>query len=328
MNSGPQQRRTMRDAFLERVYERMRREDDIFFLSADFGAPVLDKVRAEFPDRFVNVGIAEQNLVNVATGLSLEGYRVFAYALAPFITMRAYEQSRVNLAILSQIKGVSVNLVGVGAGLSYDVSGPTHHCVEDLAIMRTLPGVQVLSPADWVQAGAMADYCLDVRKPKYLRFDGKPHEAIYGEDHRPAFETGFTELRRGRNVCIVSTGFMTHRAIGAAYLINIKPVTAGVIDVFMLKPVDEAALASALERYDLVITAEEGLVERGGLDSLVTSALEKAGLRKGIIRLGFRDAYTFELGGRDHLHRLFGLDDRGIADSAFKALASEFGLPL
>ena len=108
----------MRDALLERIWKSMGSDQKIFFLSADFGSPVLDKIRADFPDRFINVGVAEQNLINVAAGLALEGYKVFAYAIAPFITMRCCEQIRVNLALLSSVRKMNVNLIGVGAGYS------------------------------------------------------------------------------------------------------------------------------------------------------------------------------------------------------------------
>ncbi|OYV49516.1 MAG: transketolase, partial [Burkholderiales bacterium 21-58-4] len=116
----------MRDALLERVWREMRRDSSIFVTCADFGSPILDNIRGEFPDRFVNVGIAEQNLINISAGLALEGYKVFAYAIAPFITMRCYEQTRVNLALLSTVRPMNVTLLGVGAGYSYVVSGPTH----------------------------------------------------------------------------------------------------------------------------------------------------------------------------------------------------------
>ena len=170
--SGPKKR--MRDSFLQAMKERMAAARDVFFLTADFGSPVLDGVRKDFPDRFVNVGISEQNLVNVATGLALEGFRVVAYAIAPFITMRCLEQIRINLAILSQIRPLNVTLVGVGAGYSYEVSGPTHQALEDIAVMRALPNVGVWSPADAATAAAMAHPALDGIGVRYLRLDSHP----------------------------------------------------------------------------------------------------------------------------------------------------------
>lgn len=159
----------MRDVFIERIWRSMAEDRQVFFTCADFGSPVLDKVRADFPDRFVNVGIAEQNLINVSAGLALEGFTVFAYAIAPFITMRCYEQVRVSLALLSEVRPMNVNLIGVGAGYSYVVSGPTHQCYEDITLMRALPNFQVLSPADHVTTAALFDGCLQTTGPKYLR---------------------------------------------------------------------------------------------------------------------------------------------------------------
>ncbi|MDD5085010.1 MAG: transketolase, partial [Candidatus Omnitrophica bacterium] len=171
--------KVMRDVLISGIHERMLVDKKIFFLSADFGAPVLDALKDTFKDRFINVGIAEQNLINVSTGLALEGFTVFAYAIAPFITMRAYEQVRVNLALHAEIKELNVNLIGVGAGLSYDISGPTHHSLEDLAIMRLLPNVMVFSPSDCVVASSYLDVLIKCKKPKYIRLDGKPVDRIY-----------------------------------------------------------------------------------------------------------------------------------------------------
>ncbi|MGA0345618.1 MAG: hypothetical protein ACO3N9_03645 [Alphaproteobacteria bacterium] len=126
----------MRDALLEKIWQRMAHDETVFFVSSDFGSPVLDKIRSDFGERFINVGIAEQNLINVSAGLALEGFNVFSYAIAPFITMRCFEQNRVNLALLSEARKINVNLIGVGAGYSYVVSGPTHQSYEDITIMR------------------------------------------------------------------------------------------------------------------------------------------------------------------------------------------------
>src|SRR4030067_2184068 len=126
--------KAMRDTRLQAVYEAMREDPEVFFISADFGSPVLDKIRADRPDRFINVGIAEQNMINISAGLALEGFKVFAYAIAPFITMRCFEQIRVSLALLSEIRPMNVTLIGVGAGYSYVVSGPTPQGYEDLSL--------------------------------------------------------------------------------------------------------------------------------------------------------------------------------------------------
>lgn len=208
--------KSMRDVFLERIYLAMKKREDIFLVSDDFGSRVLDKIRADFDDRFINVGIAEQNCINVAAGLALEGFTVFAYGIACFMSMRSFEQIRMNVSMTSQLRPLDLNIVGVGAGMSYDVSGPSHHCLEDLTLLRLLPHVDLYSPSDWSMAARLADYCLERRGPKYFRFDSKPTPPIYGPEDEVAIEDGFHELVRGRQTCLVATGYMTHVALRAA----------------------------------------------------------------------------------------------------------------
>ena len=298
----------MRDAFIEAIRERMRENNQIFFVSADFGSPALDKLREDFEDRFINVGIAEQNLINVSVGLALEGNIVYAYAIAPFITMRDYEQIRQSISISSQLKPVNVNLIGVGAGVSYDVSGPTHHCLEDISIMRLLPNMTVFSPSDWKLAEKFVDYSISVNGPKYLRFDGKPSDLIYENIDDLDLKKGFYELVKGKKVCLVSTGFMTHRALKAAKELQ----DVGVVDMFMLKPVNEKLLLETLKKYAYIITIEEGFIGNGGLDALISKVILDNRLNIKLKRMGFNDKYVFELGGRDYLHKLNNLDEEAI----------------
>lgn len=300
--------KAMRDVFIDAVRQRMGENDRIFFLSADFGSPALDRLRSEFGDRFVNVGVAEQNMINVAYGLALEGYTVYAYAIAPFITMRDYEQTRLHLAISSQLRPVNVNLIGVGAGISYDMAGPTHHCLEDLTIMRLLPHFTVFSPSDWRLAEVFVDYSLSKKSPKYLRFDSKPLPLIYENVGDVDLEKGFHELRQGEKVCLVSTGFMTHRALNAAKTLQ----NLGVIDLFILKPVDDEVLFEALKKYEYIITLEEGFIGSGGLDSLIAKILSDRQSSIKLKRLGFNDRYVFDFGDRNHLHKLNNLDEESI----------------
>ncbi|MBI5641250.1 MAG: transketolase [Nitrospirae bacterium] len=314
--------KTMRDVFIEGVYRRMFGDDRIFFLSADFGSPKLDKLREDFSDRFINVGIAEQNLVNVATGLALEGFTVYAYAIAPFLTMRAYEQIRNNLSLLSQTRQVNVNVIGVGAGLSYDVSGPTHHCLEDIIIMRALPNMHVFSPSDWRLTEKFVDYSVTVKKPKYLRFDAKPLPAIYKETADIDLRKGFCEIAGGEKVCLVSTGFMTHKALNVAQRLKGEGINVGLIDVFLLKPLDEDRFFETVKKYELLISLEEAFVNKGGLDGLVSSIVGNRGSRIRLKRMGLKDEYSFSQGSRDYLHRLNALDEESLIGNIREGLRS------
>ncbi|MFC1633245.1 transketolase family protein [Planctomycetota bacterium] len=316
------QTKTMRDALIERIYCRMKENDRIFFVSADMGAPALDKLREDFSDRFVNVGIAEQNLINLAAGLSLEGFTVYAYAIAGFISMRAYEQIRTNLALLSQQRRINVNLIAVGGGVSYDMSGPSHHCLEDLAIIRTLPNIALCSPSDWVVAEDFVDFSINVSGPKYIRLDGKPLPRIYDGDSRVEWEEGFHELASGDEVCIVSTGYMTHKALAIAETLRAEGRRVGVIDMFLLKSFNAEALFALLQKYQSIVTMEEAFVNKGGLDSLVSTLLGSRDSKARLVRLGFKDQYVSAYGSRDFLYAQNQIDDKKIIETISNLVGS------
>jgi transketolase len=301
----------MRDAFLERIWCAMAEDSKIFFVCADFGSPVLDKIRADFPGRFANVGIAEQNLINVAAGLALEGHTVFAYAIAPFITMRCYEQARVNLALLSEVRPMNVNLIGVGAGYSYVVSGPTHQCYEDITLMRALPNFQILSPADHVSASAMFDRCVAAPGPKYLRFDAQVLPVVYN-DTVPALASGFHAHRSGDSVCLVATGYMVHTALKVADSLGAEGVQVGVIDLFDLARFDFGAFQAALVPYKGIVSMEEGFRGRGGMDSMIFEFLSRRGLPHKMHNVGVEGGYRFELGSRLELHEQVGIGPESV----------------
>ena len=297
----------MRDILIDEIYKRMNANDRIFFLSADFGSPALDRLREDFPERFINVGIAEQNLISVAAGLGLEGFTVFAYAIAPFLSMRAFEQIRISLALMAQTREVNVNLIGVGAGLSYDVTGPTHHCLEDIALMRLLPNVNVVSPADSSFMGDIASYAISDSKPCYIRLDGKALPRVYPSGTEPQFSDGFGQLRAGKKICLISTGYMTHIALQVADALSKEGCSIGLVDVFLLKNLNTSKLKTELNNYEILVTLEEGFIWRGGLDSLVSSLTMSSKTPKPVYPLGFDDKYIFEVGDRKHLHEVAGL---------------------
>ena len=296
----------MRDAFLERIWRAMPNDNKIFFTCADFGSPVLDKIRADFPDRFVNVGIAEQNLINVSAGLALEGYKVFAYAIAPFITMRCYEQIRVNLALLSEVRPMNVNLIGVGAGYSYVVSGPTHQCYEDITLMRALPNFQVLSAADHITASAFFDTCNHTSGPKYIRFDAQVLPVIY-ESELPNTSLGFYIHERGELICLVATGYMLHTALKVAKELASEGIQVGVIDLFDLARFSPSEFQNTLKPYSGIVSLEEGFRGRGGLDSMLFEFIARRGLKAKLLNIGVEGAYNFELGTRTELHEKVGI---------------------
>lgn len=304
----------MRDAFLERIWREMAEDNKIFFTCADFGSPVLDKIRADFPDRFVNVGIAEQNLINLSAGLALEGYKVFAYAIAPFITMRCYEQIRVSLALLSEVRPMNVNLIGVGAGYSYVVSGPTHQCYEDITLMRALPNFQVLSPSDHVTAAEFFDVCVNNCGPKYLRFDAQVLPVVY-ENQPPNTSRGFHVHKIGDEICLVATGYMLHTALNAARELAGEGFQVGVIDLFDLARFSADEFYETLKPYAGIVSLEEGFRGRGGLDSMLFEFIARRDLDAKMLNIGVEGAYHFELGTRTELHEKVGIGPHAVLNS-------------
>lgn len=311
MNNRPL---AMRDAFLERIYQKMAEDEQIFFVTADFGSPVLDKIRAQFPQRFANVGIAEQNLINISSGLAVEGFKVFAYAIAPFITMRCYEQIRVNLALLSEVRPMNVTLIGVGAGYSYVVSGPTHQCYEDLTIMRALPNIAIYSPADHVTTAALFDRCVADKGLKYLRLDAQVMPILY-ESTPPDLKRGFHVHRRGGRVCLLATGYMVHTALKVADELAAAGIEVGIIDLFDISRFDRDEMQTALSDYDGVVTMEEGFRGRGGVDSMMFEFIARRGMRQRMFNIGVEGGYRFELGTRAELHEQVGIGQQAVLAS-------------
>ncbi len=314
MNNKPL---AMRDVFLEKIWQEMSINSLIFFVSADFGSPVLDKIRKDFPSRFINVGIAEQNLINITAGLAIEGYTVFAYAIAPFITMRCYEQIRVNLALLSEVRPMNVSLIGVGAGYSYTVSGPTHQCYEDITIMRALPNFQVLSPADHVTASALFDNCTSSTGLKYFRFDAQILPVVYTKNLPLLPSDGFYVHQHGNKVCLVATGFMLHTAFKAANKFDSDDCKLGVIDIFDLTNFSTEKLKEILTSYSAIVSCEEGFSGRGGLDSMLFEFINKNNLNVKILSIGVEPGYSFELGSRVELHDKVGISPQSILNKVY-----------
>jgi len=239
---------------------------------------------------------------------------VIAYAIAPFITMRCYEQIRVNLGILGQLRPLNVTLVGVGAGCSYTVSGPTHQCFEDLSIMRALPQVELYSPADPATAAALLPGLLGTPHARYLRLDAKPLPDLgaAAELSESAVRQGFRVLHEGTTgVCVAATGYMVHVALKAVRELGHGGPT--VVDCFNLTSADSAALAGVLGGQRHIVTLEEGFVNAGGLDAMVLQLLHRWQLLRPTTHLGMQRRYSFALGSRDHLLSLHDADPAAVA---------------
>ena len=297
---------TQRDAFWNKVYERAQTDKNVIVVSADMGAPALDKFRKDFPQQFVNVGIAEQNGILIATGLVLTGKKVFVYAIAPFITLRCLEQIRVNNAIMN----IPLTLVGVGAGFGYEDSGPTHHIIEDIAIMRAMPHITINSISDSIMASAFADISCDMKTTNYVRLDRLVLPQLY--DENTDFSQGLSILKNSKDYYIISTGSMIHSALDVARQLEKENIEIGVIDVYTL-PMQESIFVKAVQMAKKLITLEEHFLP-GGFGSAVCEVLQDNNLVIPVKRIGLSHdkGYCYQYGGRnkgrDVIRTYYGLD--------------------
>jgi transketolase len=304
----------MRDAFLNELYNIAREDRKVILISNDFGAPSLDKFREDYPDQFIHIGIAEQNMVNVATGLALAGKIVYMYSIAPFLPLRCYEQLRVHLAF----KRYHITGVVVGAGYSYDLSGPTHHALEDIAVMNALPGMTILNASDSIMGGAFARITYENPGPKYVRFDREIFPSIY-DGHKDVFSDGLTTLKKGHDLTIIATGIMVHQAFKVADELARHSIEAGIVDLYRIKPLHEELLLRAIAKSRRIITMEENFIN-GGIGSIISALIADRGENIKLKRFGVPDEYFSQGGGREQLHLLCGLDVASITKTTLSWL--------
>lgn len=302
----------MRDAVIDAIYAAAQKDRDIFFVSADLGAKALDEFREKLPDQFIHVGICEQNMVDLASGLALSGKKVFLYAMAPFITARCYEQVK---CVISSMN-LPVTLIAVGVGLGYDHATLTHFTPEDIACMRALNGIEVLSPSDGESAAAVAKLAIEQPAFRYLRLERQAQHSVYQGDFEGELSSGVTHVATGKDVAIVACGYMLHKALAAREILQRDHgVAAGVIDLFRIKPINGGKLAEILSGYSSVLTVEEQLLE-GGMGSAVAEALIDGGHPMKQKRMGLRDGFEVVNGSRDQLHQIYGIDTPDIVTAA------------
>lgn len=302
-----------RDVVFDAIHRIIANDRSSFLVTNDMGAMGVDRIREEFPAQFMNLGIAEQNLVSVAAGLAATGKTVFTFGILSHMTARCYEQLRLDVCAL----GVPVIGIASGAGLSYGVDGPTHHGIYDLGLLRGLPGMQVFNPADACTSGACVELSYRAQKPAIIRLDKEAPEPLYetGTD----FSGGINLLRPGRDGTIIATGCSVHRAVAAAERLAADGLHVTVLDVFRLKPVDEHRLRALLAATPLVVSVEEHS-SIGGLGSLLAETIAEMDEAPRFRHLSMGDEFLLGATSRAWAEEHRGIGPDGIA-SAVRALA-------
>lgn len=303
----------MRNAFAQAITELAERDPRIVLLSGDIGNRLFNDFKERFPNRFLNCGVAEANMVGVAAGMALTGLLPVTYTIASFNTTRCLEQIRVDICY----HNLPVIIVGVGAGLAYAEGGATHQACEDIALLRVLPNMSVVCPGDAREVRAALKAALALGTPVYLRL-GKKNEPIV-HAHDPELVIGRAIIvRPGHAVCLLSTGTMLPVAIRAAELLDEAGVSAQVVSFHTVKPLDEEFLTDAFREFTTVITLEEHS-RMGGLGGSVAEWLSvRPRQRARFYSMGTGDTFLHEAGNHDYMRERFGLTPSGIAEAALR----------
>jgi len=304
----------VRNAFASEITRVATTDKRVVVLSGDIGNKLFDKLKAVDEKRFYNCGIAEANMMGVAAGMAMSGLRPFVYTITPFTTTRCFEQIRVDVCY----HHAPVVIVGTGSGLSYSELGPTHHSLEDIAILRTLPGMRVLAPCDASELRQALHEVLKDDSPTYIRIGKKGEADIHTT--LPNLKLGkVLIIRPGTEVALLCAGNMMAETLKAADLLEAAGVFAEVVSFHTVKPLDTDYLQLAASRFKLLVTVEEHS-RIGGFSSAV--AEWRMALERNVAQIAFGtdDVFMHEVGSQNYARKKFGLTADNIAATTLDAL--------
>lgn len=291
----------MRTAFVNTLMELAEADRNVMLLTADLGFKLFDPFREAFPGQFINVGVAEQNMIGVAAGLGLEGKKVYCYSMVPFLVLRTLEQIRVDLCY----QNVGVTLIGVGGGLTYGLEGMTHHGIEDIAVMRALPNMTVTAPGDPLECKALIRASAVYEGPLYVRLGGNNDPLVHGNSVSVEIGKGVV-LKEGEDLCILATGNMLGRAREVCRLLEESEQRPTLVSMHTLKPFDEESLRRCAGRCARVVTMEEHS-EIGGLGSAAAEVLLQMGWHGRFLKVALPDRFCRDIGRAEYLREKTGL---------------------
>src|SRR3990167_5489343 len=304
----------MRSGIIKTIHELMREDESIYFLTGDLGYNVLEEMQAEFPKRVINMGVAEQNMMGVASGLALSGKKVYVYSIIPFVTMRCYEQVRNDICY----NNADVTILGAGSGLSYGILSATHFALEDIAILRALPNMTIFSPADEVEAVLGIKELYRQKGPAYVRIGKKEEPKIYERPYNLKIGKG-NIITEGEDITIFATGTIMSEALGAAKLLKEKNIKASIIDIHTIKPLDKDLIISESHfKKHIFVVEEHGII--GGLGSAIAESTSSEHEFPPLTLIGTEDKFIKEIGTQEYLRSKTGLSADKIAERIIKAL--------
>jgi len=306
----------MRKAFNEELLKIARENKRVFLVLADIGYGVVEPFMEEFPDRFINCGVAEQNMTGVACGIAMEGNIAVTYSIANFVTLRCFEQIRNDICY----HNANVKIIGIGGGVAYGELGESHHSTEDIAIMRALPNIVVIAPCDIPEARATVHAIMAYNGPVYYRCGYKNEKDIHTKPVN--FEIGKAiTVKEGNDITIIFTGTIGYNAKIATEELEKDGIKVRLISMHTVKPIDKETIIKAAKETGKIITVEEHNLS-GGLGSAVAEVISDSGL-SGIVkfkRMGFPDVFITKVGSQEWIREQYGLGPKNIEEEVRKML--------
>ncbi len=306
----------MRNTFASEITKIAQKREDIFLLSGDIGNRMFDKFKEIAPQRFLNCGIAESNMMSMAAGMALSGMRPVVYTITPFTTTRCLEQIRVGVAYHQ----APVVIIGTGSGLSYAELGSTHHSLEDLAILRAIPGLNVLAPVDSLELSAQLQEAFESKFPTYIRI-GKKGEPILHTDTSKLGIGKANLIREGKDLLVLGVGPILNEAMKAAQFLETKGCSVAIASLGGIKPIDTAFLQAMSCRFSTWVSYEEHSLI-GGVGSTLLEWIQTHNLmdKISLLRLGTPDEFIHHLGNQSFVLNSLNLDSHGLVNQLDKLI--------
>ena len=304
----------MRTAFVKELESIMKNDEDTLLLTGDLGFSVFEGIRYTFTKQYINMGVAEQNMIGVAAGIALTGKQVFVYSIIPFLAYRPFEQVRNDICY----QNLSVRFVGVGAGFSYSDAGFTHHAIEDYGILRSLPNLTILSPADPLEVTELTKQIPHIKGPLYMRL-GRNGEPILHDKHKSIKIGKALEIAKGEDILFITTGSILGKALEIKHLLELDGYSIAILDYHTIKPFDEVALLKHLKGKKLIVTLEEHLIHTG-IFSIVSQIILRHNICVRAIPFGIEEPLYQASGSREFMLAQYGIDSGQIYDKIKKVL--------
>ena len=296
----------MQRAYISKLLELAERDKAVLHLLADSGTGFDEMFRRNFPEQMYNFGIAEEHMVAAAAGMATAGKIPFVYTAGAFLVYRAYEFLRDDICF----QDLNVKIAGMGSGLSWSTLGPSHHTTEDVAVLRALPNLRILSPATPYEVAACLELAYEHQGPVYIRIGMNNEKEFFEPDHTVEFGKNRI-LGTGEDVMIFSTGSILEEVWDAAELLKEQGIRAGIVNVASVKPFDAENVLELAERTKLLVTVEEHTVY-GGLGGILSEIIAEAGIAKRVVRIGLADRFAESYGNLKAVRTANGLDAASI----------------